>query len=92
VSQAFTLQNLASVGSAAANITLVLSGAGVGAYSLVPAGSVTVAADGGVTTGEQITFAPTSAIAYGATLSLTTGDALCSALPAPVTLSGTGTQ
>jgi hypothetical protein len=92
VSQTLTVQNLASVGSPPASLTLAVSGTGAGAYTLVPSSSVTIAVDGGVTTGEEITFAPASAIPYGATLSFTTQDALCSALPAPVTLSGTGTQ
>jgi hypothetical protein len=49
-------------------------------------------ANGAVSAPVGVTFAPTSPVAYPATVTLQTGDVLCSALPASVTVNGTGSQ
>ena len=47
---------------------------------------------GSVSPSLGITFQPTSPTAYPATVTLATTDALCTALPSPIQLTGTGTQ
>ncbi len=146
--QTFTVTNAANPGSPAANLTLVLTGAGTNAYvepddggavCVVPADAGTDASGlcpvvdaggdgsdagdggpeggdaeppeyvvagyllapqairslgphGGVSQPEIATFIPTSSTPYPATIAIHTFDALCSALPAPIQLSGTGTR
>ncbi|HXN30391.1 MAG TPA: hypothetical protein VN894_00960 [Polyangiaceae bacterium] len=51
-----------------------------------------LAPGGGVSAPSSVTFIPTTAAPYPATIAIQTYDALCSALPAPIQLSGTGTQ
>jgi hypothetical protein len=89
--QSLTLSNGANAGSPAANVSLAVSGSGAGAYTVVPP---TVASLGpGATSGNvTVTFAPTSPVASPATLTLRTTDPLCTALPAPIPVSGTGTS
>jgi hypothetical protein len=87
--QKFTIANNANPGSPAATVAFALLGAGAGGYT-TPAPAANLAA--GATASETIAFAPTSDTAYPATVGATTTDALCTPLPTPLQLSGTGTQ
>ena len=89
--QTFVITNDANVGSPPASLSFSLQGAGAGAYSVLPKASVSVAPDGGASTGESIVFTPIDAVAYPAVLGISTLDALCAPLPPPLALSGTGT-
>lgn len=89
LSQTFTVTNSANPGSPAANLSFVLGGSGASGYSTpAPMGNV---AAGASATG-SITFAPTIDIPYPATVGIHTSDSLCTPLPTPLALSGTGTQ
>jgi hypothetical protein len=92
VGQTLTVQNHANQGSPAATFAFALQGSGAAGYTVAPSTVGGLAAGGGVSAGETVTFAPTAAIAYPSTLAITTGDSLCIALPPAVQLSGTGTQ
>ena len=91
LSQTFTVTNNANPGSPAANVTLTIGGSGAGAYG-PPTALVTNLMPGGGTVTETVTFDPASPIAYPATISLTTSDVSCAALPQPIVLGGTGTE
>jgi hypothetical protein len=90
VTRSFTVTNNANQGpgSFSANVSLSVTGAGAAAYSQ-PA--PVMAGPGGTST-ESITFNAGMAASYPATLSFTTSDPLCTPLPAPIALSGTGTS
>jgi hypothetical protein len=90
VSQNFTLTNNANPGSPDARVTWTITGAGLGAYSLPQQTGGSLSAGSSATESES--FTPTAAGPYPATLALSTTDALCAALPAAITLSGTGTS
>jgi hypothetical protein len=90
IGQNFAITNNANPGSADAKLALsVISGldSGLTAYS-VPA-SASIAA--GASASEAVTFNATTPGAYPATLAFKTADALCTPLPTPIVLSGTGT-
>jgi large repetitive protein len=89
VGQTFTVTNNASVGSPAATFSLGIQGAGAGAYTASPS-TVTSLSPLGVSN-EAVTFLPTNGIAYPGAIAITTTDHLCTALPPPIQLSGTGT-
>jgi hypothetical protein len=88
VSQTFTLTNSANSGSADANVTLTVLGAGSAAYAGSQQASSLAA---GASAAETIVFDPTTVGSAAATLSFVTSDTLCTALPTPIVLSGTGT-
>ncbi len=90
LSQGFTVANGANPGSAPATLSFVLEGEGATAYTVVPGAASNLAPGGGVTTGESIVFTPANGTAYSATLGIWTDDPLCSPLPAPIPISGTG--
>ena len=92
LAQSFTVTNNANPGSPAANVSLALSGAGAGAYALSPTSVANLGPSGSVSSPASVMFRPTTPAAYPATVGLTTSDSLCTALPSPVQLSGTGTQ
>jgi hypothetical protein len=87
----FTVSNNANPGSAAANLALLVAGSNASGYALSPA-SVGNLGAGSVSATESVTFDPTSAVAYPANIMISTRDALCTALPTPIQLVGTGTQ
>jgi hypothetical protein len=89
--QTFTVTNSANPGSPAANVSLVVGGSDAGVYTIAPA-SIASLGPGATSGTETITFAPTAAVPYPATLALQTSDPLCTALPAPIQVSGTGTN
>jgi hypothetical protein len=91
VSQPLIVSNRANPGSPAANATLVVQGTGASGYSVAP-GSVTNLGAGNASDALSVTFAPAHGQSYPAAVSLVTSDPLCTPLPAPVTLVGTGTQ
>ena len=91
IAQTLTVTNRANPGSAAASFSLAMLGAGAAGYAASPP-SVTNLAPDGTSPNESITFAPTAAIPYPATIALVTSDSLCAALPTPLQVSGTGTQ
>ncbi len=87
--QEFSVANNANAGSAAASVSFAIAGTGAGAYSTpAPITSLGPGASGP----SSITFAPTSGVAYPATLNVLTTDGLCAPLPTPLPLSGTGTR
>jgi hypothetical protein len=92
IAETFTVTNNANPGSPAANVSLGLSGAGAGAYSLSPTSIANLGPSGSVSSPASVMFRPTTPAAYPATVALTTSDSLCTALPSPIQLSGTGTQ
>jgi hypothetical protein len=92
VAQTFTVTNNANAGSQAANMSFVLGGNGASAYGIAPTAVSNLGPSGSVSPALGITFQPTSPIAYPATVTLATTDALCTALPSPIQISGTGTQ
>lgn len=47
---------------------------------------------GGVSPSQIVTFVPTAPVSYSAAIAVQTSDPLCSALPPPLLLTGTGTQ
>jgi hypothetical protein len=92
IAQTFTVVNNANEGSTPANVSLVLSGSGAAGYTVVPSAVGSLGPAGGAPVTETVTFTPTSAIDYPATLGIQTTDPLCTALPASVPVSGTGTN
>jgi hypothetical protein len=86
-SQGFTLTNSANPGSPDARITMAINPAG-GPYSVQGSPSIPV----GATVAETVDFEPTLAGPLGARLAFQTSDALCTPLPAPIVLGGTGTS
>jgi trimeric autotransporter adhesin len=88
---AFTITNNANAGSPAANLALLVVGSNATAYGVSPA-SVSNLAPDAVSSTESVTFDPSSAVAYPASIAISTRDSLCTALPAPIQLSGTGTE
>jgi hypothetical protein len=88
VTRSFTVTNNANPGPGAfsSNVSLSVTGTGSAAYSQPAAAT---AAPGGSST-ESITFNAGMATNYPATLSFSTSDPLCTPLPAPIALSGTG--
>lgn len=91
IGQTLTVSNNASDGSPPANLSLVLGGAQAAGYAVAPV-MVANLAPGSTSGAETVTFSPTMAAPYPATLGIQTSDALCTALPAPIQLSGTGTN
>jgi hypothetical protein len=92
LAQTFTVINGANPGSPAANLSFVLAGSGSGSYSLNPAAVSNLGPNGSVSPALGITFEPQSPVVYPATLALATSDALCTPLPSPIRLTGTGTE
>jgi HYDIN/CFA65/VesB-like, Ig-like domain len=92
VSQNFTITNNANPGSSAqsASVSLTVSGTGAAAFSAPQAISGDLSA--GHSSDYSLGFSPSSAAPFPATLVLSTTDPLCSPLPAPIVLSGTGTS
>jgi hypothetical protein len=90
--ETFAVVNDANPGSTPAAITFGVSGAGAGAYTVAPASVPSLLPGGHATGAETVTFAPGSAGSYAATVAIATTDALCTPLPAPLSLGGTGTQ
>jgi hypothetical protein len=93
IGQTFTLTNGANPGSPDANVTLTVGAgpdAGALPYALTRQPATADLPAGGSTT-ETVTFDPSIRGPAPATITFTTSDALCSALPAPVALSGSGT-
>ena len=90
--QTFTVTNNANAGSPAANVSLALQGTGAGTYAVVPTTISNLAPSGGVSSAESVTFDPPTAVADPASIALGTTDSLCTAVPGPIQLSGTGTQ
>jgi len=92
VSQSFTVNNHANVGSQAqsANLSLMTAGDGASSYS----GSQVTSGDlfAGHSAVYNLTFNSPNSNPSPATLVFSTTDALCTALPAPIVLSGTGTS
>jgi hypothetical protein len=89
--QTFTIANTANAGSQPAVLAFALSGQGAAAYSVMPPTVSSLAPGGAVSGSESIVFAPMSATSSPATLALSTTDSLCTALPPPIQLVGTGT-
>lgn len=92
VGQPFTVTNNANAGSPAASVSFATQGTGAGAYAVSPAGIANLGGGGATSGNEVVTFGPTSATPYPATLAVTTTDSLCTPLPSPIVLTGTGTQ
>ena len=92
VARTFTVTNNANAGSPAASVSLALGGAAAAAYSVTPATIANLAPSGGVSSPEALVFSPTSPVPSLATVSFSSGDSLCTPLPSPIVLSGTGTQ
>jgi hypothetical protein len=88
LTQSVTILNNANAGSPAATVSFSIAGTGAGGYAAP--GPLTNVAPGGTASG-TITFSPTSAAPYPATLGALTSDVLCSQLPTPLVLSGAGT-
>jgi hypothetical protein len=93
IGQSFTLTNSANAGSPDAKIALGLVAAdgGVPPYTLSPQ-ATTASLPAGGSVSETVTFDPSSQGSQPATLTFATTDPLCSPLPAPLALSGTGTS
>jgi hypothetical protein len=92
IAQTFTVTNNANAGSPAANVSFMVGGSGASAYAMAPTAVSNLGPSGSVSPALGITFQPTSPIAYPATVTPATTDALCTPLPSPVQLTGTGTQ
>jgi hypothetical protein len=92
IDQKFLVTNYATAGSPAANLTFQLSGAGASGYTVTPMIYANLASGVGASTRETLTFQPTAAMSYPATLTIVTSDHLCTPLPPPMTISGTGTN
>jgi hypothetical protein len=90
MTQSFTVLNHANTGTAAANLALVVGGASASAYAVAP-GTAANLAPGAASSSQVVTFAPPSPAPYPATIAIQTSDPLCTALPAPLAVSGTGT-
>jgi hypothetical protein len=92
VTRSFTITNSANIGSQlqSASLSLAIGGPGAAAYSL--ASQMAAPAAGGSSVTISLTFNAATAIPYPGALTFTTTDALCTALPAPIVLSGTGTS
>jgi hypothetical protein len=90
LSQDFVVSNAANPGSPAANVSFLLQGSGASAYGVTPPTASNIAPAGGFSAAESVAFTPTSAIAYPASLALTTSDPLCAPLPTPISITGTG--
>jgi hypothetical protein len=82
LSQTLGVVNAANPGSPRAAFSLQLGGPGASAYAVSPSSVGT----------ENLSFSPTNATPYPASLSIVTADPLCTPLPQPLVLSGTGTQ
>ncbi len=91
IGQGLTITDHANPGSPPASVKLVAAGPGAAGYSVAQS-PVASLAPGTTSATETVTFAPTAAMSYPATLVIQTSDALCTALPAPIVLSGTGTD
>ncbi len=87
LSQSLTVTNAANPGSRDATFALSLGGTGAAGYSLQPNAGIAAGGSGS----ETVSFTAAAAGPYPATLTFQTGDALCTPLPNPVVLSGTGT-
>ncbi len=83
LSQGFTITNNANPGSPAATVLLAASGP----YSVQSGGTIAA----GMSVTEMVRFDATSGGAYPSALAFMTSDALCTPLPAPIILSGSGT-
>ncbi len=92
LAQTLVITNTASAGSPAANVSFALSGAGAAGYAVAPKAIANLAAGVGASSRETVTFSPTAATSYPATLTIVTNDALCTPLPTPLQVSGTGTN
>jgi hypothetical protein len=92
VAQTFTVTNNANAGSPSTNVSFVLGGSGAGAYALAPTAISNLGPSGSVSSPLGLTFQPSSPVTYPATVTLTTKDPLCTPLPSPIRLIGTGTQ
>lgn len=92
IPQLFGVANSANSYSSDGHFSLVVEGPGGGAYTLTPPSADTDLGAGAVSVTEGVTFAPSSAIVYPATIAITTADTgLCTPLPPPIQLIGTGT-
>jgi hypothetical protein len=89
LSQPFTVANFANSGSPAATVFFAVGGTGAGGY-LTPAPFVNLSP--GAAASENLSFFPTSDVAYPAVLGPLTTDPVCTPLPSAISLSGTGTQ
>lgn len=88
-SQSFEIINSGNAGSAPANVSLVMGGTNPGSFAATPT-SAAVAV--GTPSSVGVVFSPgASATNQGATIGLSTTDALCAPLPAALTAVGTGT-
>lgn len=92
LAQPLTVTNEANDGSPSASFLLAVSGAGASAYDVAPASASNVASGGGETAPMSVVFAPSSAVAYPATIAIETSDPLCAPLPPPIVVTGTGTR
>jgi hypothetical protein len=95
IPQTLLVTNYATAGSPAANLTFSITSTedgGASAYSVVPPTTANLASGVGASARETVTFAPTAAMPYDATLSIVTDDKVCTPLPAPIPISGTGTN
>jgi hypothetical protein len=90
--QTFAVTNSANAGSPPAAFSFALGGSGAAAYTVAPGSVASLAVGGAAPQSEDLLFAPTTAVAYPATLSLITHDSMCTALPPAIPLSGIGTQ
>jgi len=88
VAQTLTITNNANPGSPAASVTATVSGTGAAAYT--PATQVATPG-AGASVGVPVTFNAVTSGPYPAAITFTTSDALCTPLPPPIVLSGTGT-
>ncbi len=89
--QPFTVTNAANHGSPDGHYSLVILGAGGSAYTLAPPATNADLGAGATSAPEKLSFEPTSAIPYPATIAITTTDTiLCAPLPPPIALMGTG--
>jgi hypothetical protein len=88
VSQAVGISNSGNQGSPPATFSFQIAGGG---YSISPS-TLTLNAGGHSSNGQSVTFAPSAATTYAANLGLATTDALCTPLPSPLALAGTGTR
>jgi hypothetical protein len=89
LSQPFSVTNSANAGSPAATVSFALSGTSADGY-ITPAPLSNLAPGSALT--DTLTFFPTSAVPYSAMVAAITTDPLCTLLPSPVPVSGTGTQ
>ncbi len=92
IPQTFTLVNDANAGSPAANLSLVVGGSGASAYSVAPNTVTNLGPSGAKSPTIGVSFAPSSPVAYPAEIDVLTTDAVCTPLPSPIALGGTGTQ